>query len=68
MSKIISSEILPFLNKLKNNNNREWFQENKLIFQEISKSLEEFVHELIFEISKFDSSLKNTPARVPCCQ
>jgi len=52
-------ETLNFLNKLTENNNREWFQANKAFYEQARNEFILFVGELIKGISKFDSSVKN---------
>lgn len=48
---------LQFLKKLKNNNNRDWFEAHKNDFNEAKLEFEEFVQKLIGMISKFDKSV-----------
>jgi uncharacterized protein (TIGR02453 family) len=48
---------LDFLKKLKNNNNREWFDSNKTEYQASKEIFEEFVSELIKGINKFDKKV-----------
>ena len=52
-----------FLNKLKKNNTKEWFDKNRDEYQEIKKEFELFVTALIKEISSFDESVKNVEAK-----
>ena len=49
--------ILDFLKKLKKNNNREWFTENKKKFVEAKDAFEPVVQKLLDGISKFDKNL-----------
>jgi len=53
MSKINKSTF-KFLSDLKKNNNREWFNDNKPIYEEARENFEEFIANLISNISKFD--------------
>lgn len=53
----INRETFTFLNELKVNNNREWFNDNKKRFQKIRDDFEKFVDELIPKIAKFDSTI-----------
>ncbi len=53
MSKI-NKNTLKFLSDLKNNNNREWFNDNKPVYGEARANFEEFIANLISNISKFD--------------
>ena len=48
---------LHFLKKLKNNNNREWFDSNKTEYLASKEIFEEFVSELIKGINKFDKKV-----------
>lgn len=53
----ISKKTFTFLKELKNNNNREWFLENKPRYETAKKEFEVFIDALIIEISKFDPSI-----------
>ena len=57
--------VLDFLNQLKTNNNREWFQENKKWYEAAKKEIEIFVTEMITSISAIDPTLQ-TPAMKDC--
>jgi len=48
---------LVFLKTLKQNNDRDWFNENKKIFQQTSDEFNRFVSLLIAGINEFDSSV-----------
>ncbi len=48
---------LSFLEKLKSNNNREWFVDNKTMYEEAKKEFEGTVELLIHEIGKFDQNI-----------
>ncbi len=50
-------DILNFLNELKSNNNREWFDLNRDRYQKVKILFEEKVNSLIGEISRFDPSI-----------
>jgi uncharacterized protein (TIGR02453 family) len=52
-----TSAALDFLSQLNRNNNREWFQQNKRVYDEIRKDYETFVAEMISEISMLDPSI-----------
>ncbi|MCW7463711.1 DUF2461 domain-containing protein [Leptospira limi] len=54
----LSNEVFKFLSELKNNNQRDWFLENKPRFDEIQKELLSFTGALLSGIEKFDSSVK----------
>lgn len=51
--------ILHFLTELKQNNNREWFAENKSWYLKIKNDFEKLVGNLILELSKFDENIKH---------
>lgn len=53
----MNSDLFKFLYDLERNNNREWFAENKKRYDDIKKSVEEFVTELIKNIDSFDPGL-----------
>ncbi|MBN1183278.1 MAG: DUF2461 domain-containing protein [Bacteroidales bacterium] len=60
---ILNTTILEFLKTLSNNNNREWFQENKKWYNEARENFELFVNMMIAEISKFDPLIKTISAK-----
>jgi uncharacterized protein (TIGR02453 family) len=51
----ISPETLQFLRDLKANNNRDWFAENKPIFQTANANIAQFVDVLLAEMRKVDN-------------
>lgn len=55
--------VLTFLKTLQENNNREWFKENKSDYDVAQKELESFVNHLIPQIAAFDSSIGNLEAK-----
>ncbi len=55
--------VLDFLAQLAENNNREWFQGNKKMYDEAKKELESLVNTIIPGIAKFDDSVKFTEAK-----
>jgi len=55
MSKTISKQNLDFLKKIKNNNNREWFTENKDIYEEALGNAKAFANSLSEEMQKIDN-------------
>jgi uncharacterized protein (TIGR02453 family) len=57
--------VLEFLGNLKSNNNREWFQANKIGYEKAKREVESFVVEMITTISAIDPSLQ-TPALKDC--
>lgn len=52
---MISKDTLDFLIQLKNNNNREWFADNKKEFQKLEKDFKVFAQEIVADLSKTDS-------------
>ncbi len=55
--------ILYFLGELEKNNNREWFQKNKPLYEDAKKAFESFINSLIPGIARFDSSVKFVEAK-----
>lgn len=55
--------VFPFLYDLKNNNNRDWFQENKKRYETARKEVEDFVSHLIPQICAFDSKIGTLEAK-----
>lgn len=53
----MNESILEFLNELKNNNNREWFQKNREHYQRAKDEMDLFVNGLIPYIRDFDPSI-----------
>jgi len=51
--------IIGFLSKLNENNNREWFAENKHLYESAKSDFEKISKALIFEIIKFDEDIKH---------
>lgn len=54
-----TKKILNFLNELKENNNREWFAQNKDRYEIVKSEFEEIAKLLIINISEFDEDIKN---------
>ncbi|MFH1121387.1 MAG: DUF2461 domain-containing protein [Bacteroidota bacterium] len=50
-------DILDFLNDLKNNNNRDWFDQNRTRYQHAKSDFEKIVDTLIGDISRIDPSV-----------
>ncbi len=50
----ISETLFPLLSELKENNNREWFAENKTRFQKEDKALKLFFNEITKSLNTFD--------------
>jgi uncharacterized protein (TIGR02453 family) len=53
------NDSLNFLSLLKENNNREWFAENRFGYETARDSFAEFVDQLIIQIKEFDASIGN---------
>lgn len=56
-------QIIDFLTELKENNNRDWFLANKKRYDKLKKEYQDFIQELIAEISKFDADFANLNAK-----
>lgn len=56
-------EVFPFLLQLRDNNNREWFAENKAEYDRTRAIFEEFVDKLIEQIAQFDEEIKGVKAK-----
>ncbi len=63
---MITKDILKFLKELKENNDREWFAENKEWYEKSKKDFSEFVDLLILEIRKLDPEIG--PLEAKDCQ
>lgn len=50
----IKSSTFSFLSDLKKNNNREWFQENRTVYEDAYQNVKDFVGALIVRLSKID--------------
>ncbi len=55
--------ILQFLSELKNNNNREWFTDNKVWYDAAKSEFEAICTKLIAEIARFDEDITHVNAR-----
>lgn len=60
---MIQKSTFDFLNKLKKNNNKEWFDKNRSTYEIAKKDFQAFVDELILSISKFDPAVKHLEAK-----
>ena len=60
---MIFKDILSFLTQLKENNNKEWFAENKATYQKLHGDFTLFVEMLINEIAQFDKSVAGLDAK-----
>ncbi|MCB0668645.1 MAG: DUF2461 domain-containing protein [Saprospiraceae bacterium] len=59
----ISKKTFQFLKDLKENNDRDWFNENKDRYLEAKEEFDGFINALIAEISKFDPSVAHFTAK-----
>lgn len=59
----MQSSTLQFLRNLEKNNNRDWFNENKTIYQEAQQDVVYFVEKLIEEMANFDEELVKLDAK-----
>jgi len=55
--------VLKFLNKLNNNNDRDWFKANKLEYESARDDLIVFVDEMIGRIAEFDPLIEGLDAK-----
>ncbi len=60
---MLNPEIMHFLMDLQENNNREWFQENKPRYDKVKEDFNHFVDALIRKISEYDPSVKGLEAK-----
>jgi uncharacterized protein (TIGR02453 family) len=61
---MLKKSTLSFLKNLKQNNNRDWFNENKHLYEDAKNDYESFVEDLIQSISKFDKSIEGLEPRL----
>ena len=59
----MQSSTLQFLRNLEKNNNREWFNENKTLYQEAQQYVVSFVEKLIEEMATFDEEVGKVDAK-----
>lgn len=59
----MQSSTLQFLRNLEKNNNREWFNENKTLYQEAQHDVISFVEKLIEEMADFDEEIGKLEAK-----
>lgn len=60
---MISKQTFQFLKDLKKNNNRDWFMDNKSLYEESKMEFEGFINSLIQQIGKFDKSISHHTAK-----
>ena len=56
---MIKQTSLNFLKELKKNNSKEWFEQNKIIYQDYKEDIISFTENLLSELAKIDSSIAN---------
>ena len=54
---MINKELIRFFDELKENNNREWFQENKPRYDLLKKDFDQFVSKMIASVSTIDKDI-----------
>ena len=59
----MNKEVLDFLEELRRNNQREWFQANKPRFDSLRKTFLEEIQQLIHRIALFDPEVANVEAK-----
>jgi uncharacterized protein (TIGR02453 family) len=60
---MIDKSTLSFLTKLKKNNSKVWFEENRTSYETAKKNVESFIEGLLVGASRFEPGLKNLEAR-----
>lgn len=63
MAATVSNKTLKFLKDLKNNNTKEWFTDNKKVYEGVKEEFETFIGELIKQIAKFDPEIADIPPK-----
>lgn len=63
MQATLSPKTFDFLKKLTQNNNREWFTENKNLYTESQENVIDFLEDLIKEMGGFDEELSKIDAK-----
>lgn len=59
---MINPELFRFLKELKKNNYKEWFDENRFLYNSLRKEFEQFINLVIAEIGQFDRLSAQTTA------
>ena len=62
----IEKSTFDFLNNLKDNNNREWFQENKPEYEAALKNVTEFIEGIIMKLSELDPHINQEISAKKC--
>jgi len=59
----MKSDVLGFLEQLKEHNDRQWFQQNKTRYDEARQEVEQMVHSVIPGIAKYDPAIRYIEAK-----
>lgn len=59
----IESSVFDFLLDIEQNNNRDWFQQNKKRYDAVLKNVQDFINQVIVGISAFDASVSSQNAK-----
>ena len=62
-STMLQSSTIKFLNDLKKNNNKPWFDKNRKVYEAAKTDFASFIQKVIDQHSKKDSSIKNLVAK-----
>jgi uncharacterized protein (TIGR02453 family) len=60
---MLQKSTLDFLKKLAKNNNKEWFDNNRSLYEAAKKDIAQFTEQLIKEIAQFDSSVAHLTSK-----
>jgi len=60
---MLPKKVFTFLHDLQQNNDREWFNANKSVYQEARKAFADFINLTINEIRKFDKDINGIEAK-----
>jgi len=59
----MDKKVIGFLHQLKENNNREWFNEHKEYYKEVRSEMEQFIDHIILSIKVYDPGIGNITAK-----
>lgn len=59
----MKKNVLGFLGQLKENNDRQWFQQHKTLYEEAKTEVESFVNSIIPRIAKYDPAIRFVEAK-----
>lgn len=60
---MLQKTTLDFLEKLKRNNNKEWFDKNRPVYETAKKDFQQFIETLLHSINSFDGLVKGLEAK-----